>query len=94
MNRLLLALTFLAACGDDSAPTPDVCDESAFEFCDVAIGCGQIGETARDDCEAFAHAYCVAPGEWSACEAALDAMACPVDNRSVEAACWDTEGAR
>lgn len=88
----LLSLLLLSACpGAADEPPPDVCQASAEEFCDTAIECGQIREVSRADCEAFAMAYCVAPGEWSECEAALDAMACPVDNRPIEAACWDAD---
>ena len=93
-RALLLSTLLLAACpGDDATePPPDVCEASAFEFCDRAVECGQIGESARSECEAWiVKGYCVAPGEWSACEAALDAATCPLDNRPIERACWNVE---
>lgn len=94
MIAIVLAMfVMLGACGDpsDEAP-PDVCEASAFEFCDRAIECGQIRETARSDCEAWiVKGYCVAPGEWSQCEDALDELSCPVNNVPIERACWNVQ---
>lgn len=85
-------IVLISACGDPSDLAPaDPCGESAFEFCDRAIECGQINETARDDCEAFSLAYCTSPPAseyWYICEDALDALECPVYSADIEAECW------
>lgn len=87
---LALFAGLFGGCGDDNPPA-DPCGESAFQFCDRAIECGQIKETARDDCEAFSLAYCTSPPSdeyWGVCQDALDALECPVYSIDIEAECW------
>ena len=92
MRKILFSLMFMASCVivDDMPEDPPegVCMASALEFCDKAVECGQIADTAHDECMDFALAYCEVPGDWDDCRKALDAMECPVDNTPVDHACW------